>query len=190
MKKKLFARGGQTPPILVVVTLFLILAVVLSTPLALAKYIVSGTYPVQGATVASWNLAFGTNLTETGTAYAGGSLAMGPATKVFTITNNSQVAADVKIHILETIGSTTSSTDFTSVGTATTEVSAGTGGIATLTADVPNALPTNSSRFQNYFIQPGQTATFTLTLTSIGAGPTLRFYTVWFDAVQYDYPFM
>ena len=103
--KGIFTRVGQTPPILGTLALLLAVVAVVTTPLAVSKYVATGTGSA-GARIAKWD----PGLTDAAAAdyewfyTATGAVISSPAslTRNFTLTNNSEVMANYPLNLYYT----------------------------------------------------------------------------------------
>jgi hypothetical protein len=90
----------RRPGIIPLAALALALAFVLTTPLAMSKYYAIATTTPVSASVAKWSPAFSINPASDNIIYRNSALVEGTESRTFSITNDSDVTADITIRVV------------------------------------------------------------------------------------------
>jgi len=212
MKCNIARRAGQAPPVLAMLALLLTVGVVATTPLAMAKYVASGTVSAS-ARVAKWDVKFTTQpdtadtnptvyksrihrqIPATGDFDANPALitttttttrvtTLGPESRTFAIQNNSEVMADITNLQLRYV---ITDTGAVTVSSGTVASAANSHGAYQLSLNAGGSVTTPATGTYRFPI--GATGTFTISIQATdrtAAHPGIRKYRVSFDATQVD----
>lgn len=191
MKRNIFARRGQKPPVIAAIALLITLGVVITTPLAFAKYYTQKTFSNSGS-VALWNITkTAVDPANSVIVYVNGAHSVYGSTnttetKTFTITSTSRVRA--KLTMKMRYVKTDSAPALTS-GVATE------GSQGFLSLGVTGG---PSGGFPTYYYNPTNASivgTYTFTSYCLGGMDTdqatcldnrIRVFKTWYDAEQVD----
>ena len=208
--KKILSRR-QAPPLVPLLALILTVAAVLTAPLAMSKYVATGA-GAAGARIAKWDIQFTQNPVTGSTGYFSGTVVgtnhpftgsnypTQTTTRTFTITNSSEVIADVTIQLRYTQNdaiAVTSASTLDVLGQVSTSAASG----LTATIGLSTSTGVTLQSGTTYRFPIGASATFTLTTKATDNTPRtpsttsgtasywqncIRNYKVFFNAVQVD----